>query len=78
MELGSQVGSTTNHYKLLRIQIGEDQNVMRAEPAGVIANCGHDEYQELTSKGFLPLTVALCTLDKKRDRKEIGVSTVVT
>ena len=28
---------------------------MRAERAGVIANNGLDEYQELTSKGFLPL-----------------------
>ena len=50
---------------------------MRAEPAGVIANSGLDEYQELTSKGLQPLTGALCTLDGLRDTKEINVSTVV-
>ena len=50
---------------------------MRAEPAGVIVNSGLDEYQELTSNGFLPLSGAFCTLVRKRDRKEIGVSTVV-
>ena len=45
--------------------VGEDLNTMRAEPAGEAANSGLDEYQELTSKGFLPLTGALCTLDSK-------------
>ena len=39
---------------------------MRAEPAGVIVNSGLDEYQELTSKGFLPLTGALCTFCRSR------------
>ena len=32
---------------------------MRAEPAGAIVNSGLDEYQELTSKGLLPLTESL-------------------
>ena len=44
---------------------------MRAEPAGVIANGGLDEYQELTSEGFLPLTGALCTLDSNDGYKDL-------
>ena len=44
---------------MLLIQQGEDLNAMRAEPAGVISNSDFDEYQELTSKGSLPLTGAL-------------------
>ena len=60
LELDSQVGSTTDHYQLLCIQHGEDLNTIRAEPARVFVNSGLDEYQELTSKGFLPLTGALC------------------
>ena len=50
------MGSTTDHSLLLCIQHGEDLNTMRAEPAGVIGNSGLDEYQYLTSKGFLPFT----------------------
>ena len=55
LELGNRVGSATDHSQLLRIQHGEDLNTMRAEPARAIANSGLDEYQELRSKGFLPL-----------------------
>ena len=36
---------------------------MRAEPARAIANSRVDEYQELTSKGFLPLSGALVVLN---------------
>ena len=34
------MGSTTDHFQLLLIQIGEDQTPMRAVPAGVIAKSG--------------------------------------
>ena len=44
---------------------------MRAKPAGVIANSGLDEFQELTSKGFLPLTGDLCTLDSNDGYKDL-------
>ena len=40
---------------------GRSKNYV-AEPAGVIANGGFDENQELNSKGFLPLAGALCTV----------------
>ena len=39
--------------------------MMRTEPAGVIANSELDENQEHTLKGFLPLTGAMRTLDRK-------------
>ena len=63
------MGLTTDHSQLLRIQHGEDP-IIRAEPTGVIALSGLDEYQELTSKSFLLLTGALCTLDSK----EFGIN----
>ena len=40
LELCSQVGTSTDHFKLLIIQHGEDLNTLRAEPAGVIAKNG--------------------------------------
>ena len=54
LEHGSQVAEITNHYQLLLIQHGEDLNMTRAEPEGVIENSGLDEFQELTSK-YIPL-----------------------
>ena len=50
---------------------------MRAEPAGVIANGGLDEYQELTSEGFLPLTGALCTLDSNDGCKDLMWNVII-
>ena len=47
-------------------------NMMRAELAGVIENSGLDEYQELTSKGFLPLTGALCFLDSEVESVDVN------
>ena len=49
----------------------EDLNRMKVEPAGVIANKGLDESQELTCKGFLHVTGALCTLDSKEGKKDL-------
>ena len=47
------VGLATENFEQLLIQCREDLSTMRAEPAGVIANCGLKN-----SQGFLPLTGA--------------------
>ena len=54
--IGARQLSGLNYWSLLiaAYPTREDLNTMRAERAGVIANSGIDEYQELTSKGFLP------------------------
>ena len=73
LELGSQVGSTTDHFpSCCLIQHTEDLSTMRVEPAEVIANRGLMNWAlQLDGQGFCTHYQVLGVLwIGKKDRKE--------